>query len=300
MHTCPVRKCGWGGDRRVERNGQIEAIRHKVIERGHLGEIILHRQFRVVKIEMRDQPTERGDTIALSNAHHCDVEAVRARLQRRGNIRDGTSEVIMTMKLDTDMWIAFSAEAPQLFTLARRGNTNRIRQADALHTCLDNRIKNGQQINQVATKGILGGEAHVASSRLDAMDERHGIGDNTINVTAMTEGTQRRRCPVKEIQSENRCIQRGLYISTNTTHMRHDVRAQAEFTQGIRGLSRLRRNNRRGNLYECHADCIQQARYRQSLFKGKKGPGKLLAFAQRRIKNCRDSCGADAGALCLS
>src|SRR5438552_6588276 len=125
MHACPMRKCGWRGDRRVEWNRQIEAIRHKAIERGHLGEIILRRQFRVVKIEMRDQPAERGDTIALPNAHHCDVEAVRARLQRCGGIRDGTSKVIVTMKLDTDMWIAFSVEAHQLFNLVRRGNTNR-------------------------------------------------------------------------------------------------------------------------------------------------------------------------------
>ncbi len=67
------------------------------------------------------------------------------------------------MKFDAYMWIAFFTETHKLLNLARSSNPNGIRQTNALHTGFDDGIKDGQQINQVAAKGIFGGEAHIAS-----------------------------------------------------------------------------------------------------------------------------------------
>src|SRR2546426_787521 len=65
------------------------------------------------------------------------------------------------MKLDANVWIAFNAQTYKSFNLARCGDTGGIWQANALHTCLDDGIKDRQQINQVAAKCVLGGEAYV-------------------------------------------------------------------------------------------------------------------------------------------
>src|SRR5260370_7119058 len=99
--------------------------------------------------------------------------AVRPGLQRGNGIGEGTSKIIVTVKLDTHLWIAFSAETHELFNLARCGNTNRIWQTDALNACLDDGIKDGQQIHQVAAKCILPGKTHLAPDRTTAPVHRN-------------------------------------------------------------------------------------------------------------------------------
>src|SRR6266576_3739120 len=121
-------------------------------------------------------------------------------------------------------------ELDQLLNLTGCGNTNGIRQANALHSCINDGIKDGQQVNQVAAKCIFSGKAHIASGGSDESNQGHSITKHLFDTSAMTECAKLCRCSIKEIQTENRCIQCSLYISLNTTHMCDNARAQAKFT----------------------------------------------------------------------
>src|SRR6266567_2450595 len=208
MHTGFVRKRPWCSDWHIKGNWKIEALRHKAIELDQLREIVRLQQFWVMNIELRDQAAKRGDAIAFTYTHDGNVEAVCTTLQRRDSISDGTSGIIMSVEL----------------------NANGIRQANALHSCIDDGIKDGQQVNQVAAKCIFSRKAHIASCGSDESNQGHSITKHLIDTAAMTECAQLCRCSIKEIQTENRRIQCSLYISLNTTHMCDNARAQAKFT----------------------------------------------------------------------
>ena len=142
-----------------------------------------------MNIELRDQATERGDTIAFADTHDGNVEAIRTTLQRRDSISNSTSGIIVPVELNTNLWITPSAETDKLLNLSRCGNTNGIGQTNELHSCLNDCVKDRQQVNQVAAKGILSRKAHVASSLSDESNQRQSIGENLVDAAAMAEGT---------------------------------------------------------------------------------------------------------------
>src|SRR5713101_3134259 len=141
-----VRKRPWCSDWHIKGNWKIEALRHKAIELDQLREIVRLQQFWVMNIELRDQAAKRGDAIAFAYTHDGNVEAVCTTFQRRDSISDGTSGIIVPVELNTNLWIAFSAETDKLLNLTGCGNTNGIRQTNALHSCIDDGIKDGQQV----------------------------------------------------------------------------------------------------------------------------------------------------------
>ena len=143
-----------------------------------------------MNIELRDQATERGDTIAFADTHDGNVEAIRTTLQRRDSISNSTSGIIVPVELNTNLWITFSAESDKPLNLSRCGNTNGVGQTNALHSCLNDSVKDGQQVNQVAAKGILSGKAHVAPSRSDESNQRYSIGEKLVDAAAMAVGTE--------------------------------------------------------------------------------------------------------------
>src|SRR6266700_1283454 len=189
------------------------------------------------------------------------------------------------MKLNTNLWIAFGTEPYQPFNLAWCGNADGIGQANTLHTGLDHGIKNGQEIHEVAAKGILGREAHVASCRSNTANQGNGIRQYLLNATAMTKVLQLCRGAIKEVQPKDGCIQGGLYVRFNTAHMGNDPRPQIQFAQSLDSRARLPRDNGRRHFYEGHTQGIQLDGNLQPLLKAEKGSGKLLTFAQRRIED---------------
>ncbi len=140
-----------------------------------------------MKVELRNQPTQRGDSIALTDAQYCDVETVCASFQCRNSIGNGASGVIVAVKLDAGVWIALSAKPYKLFNLAGCGDTGSIRQANALNARINDGIKDCQQIDQVTAERILSRKAHVAPSGPDAPDQWYGIVEYLIDAPAMTE-----------------------------------------------------------------------------------------------------------------
>ncbi len=142
-----------------------------------------------MNIELRDQPAERGNTIALSDTQYADIKAVCPGLQGGVGIGDGTSCVIVAMKLDTHLWIAFGAETHQLFNLPGCSDTNGIRQANALDTCIDDSVEDGQQIHEVTAECILRGETHIAPGSPDAPDQWGSFCEYLVDAPAVTEGT---------------------------------------------------------------------------------------------------------------
>ncbi len=93
------------------------------------------------------------------------------------------------MKLDANVGIAFSTQTHKSFNLARCGDTGGIWQANALHTCLDDGIKDRQQINQVAAKCVLGREAYVTPGSTNTPDQWYSIGKYLIDATTVTKCT---------------------------------------------------------------------------------------------------------------
>src|SRR5579884_64823 len=144
MHTRLVRKCARGGDGYIKRNGKLEALRDIVVKRGQLRKIIVCQQLGIVNVELRNQAAERGDAVALADAQYGDIEAVRASFEGRDGIGEGAAGVVVAVKFDTDVWVAFRAEAHELLHLARASNADGIGQADTLHAGIDDGIKNGQ------------------------------------------------------------------------------------------------------------------------------------------------------------
>ena len=105
----------------------MEAIGHKGVEWHNLRKIIMCGKVWVMEREMGDQSTERGDAIALANPQHGHIQAIRARLQGGCSIGDGAAQVIMPMKLDANLGIAFRTETNKLFHPAWRSYANGIR-----------------------------------------------------------------------------------------------------------------------------------------------------------------------------
>src|SRR5579859_7057842 len=178
-----------------------------------------------MNVELRDKTAQRGNTVALTNAHHGDVKTVCASIKRRNSISVGTSSVIVTMKLNPNVWITFSAKVYQLFDLARRCDANSIWQPDALNPCINNGIKDSQHVYQVAAKRIFSGKTHIATGGENMLNQWYSIGKYMIDATTMTEGGQLCGCPIKEIYPKNGSIQRGLYIGLDTANMCHNTRA---------------------------------------------------------------------------
>src|SRR5438105_11094268 len=143
-----------------------------------------------MNIELSDQATERSDTVAFANTHDGNIEPIRTTFQRRDSISDSTSGIIVPVELNTNLWITPSAETDKLLNLSRCGNTNGIGQTNALHSCLNDCVKDRQQVNQVAAKGILSGKAHVAPSRSDESNQRYSVGEKLVDAAAMAVGTE--------------------------------------------------------------------------------------------------------------
>ena len=80
VDTRAMRECAWGGYRHIEGNGEIEAPCYKLIEWCQLCQIAGCEQFWVMDVELGDQAAERGNTIALSYSHHCDIQAISSGL----------------------------------------------------------------------------------------------------------------------------------------------------------------------------------------------------------------------------
>src|SRR6266849_551971 len=143
----------------------------------------------MVNIELRDKTTQRSDPIALTYAQDADIQAVCTSFQGCDCISDCTPGIIMTMKLDTHLRIALFTDTHELFDLARCGDTHCVRQTNALNPCFDDSVKNGQQINQIAAKRILGGEAYVASGSTNSFYERYSSSTYLFDTVAVTKGT---------------------------------------------------------------------------------------------------------------
>src|ERR1700682_3007293 len=139
-----------------------------------------------MRVELRNQPAQRSNAIALANAQHSHIQAIRPRLHCRNRISQSATGIVVAMKFDANARVAFMAEPHELLYLPRRGNTDGIRQPDSLHTRLDNGIENTQQINQVAAESIFSGEANVATSSANTPDQRHCIRYHLLDAPPMT------------------------------------------------------------------------------------------------------------------
>src|SRR5579884_254905 len=272
-------------DRRVEWDGQVQALGYIPIEAGQVAKIIACQQVGMVDVELRDDAAQRGDAVALTDAQHGDIQAVRARLQRGDGVGDGAAGIVVAVKFDTHAWIAFGAQAHQPFHLARRGNAHRVRQTDTLRARLHSRIENGQQIDKVAAKGVLGGETHVASGRAHTADERNGGGANLLDPAPVTVGAQFGRGAVEQVEAGDGQVQRRLYIGLHAAHVRHNRGAQAQTAQRAHKRGCGRRDDGRRHLDSAYAKGVQQAHNFQPLLQTEEGALELLALAQRRIEN---------------
>src|SRR5579885_2110830 len=242
VNACAVGKRAARGDRRVKRDGQAQAIGNVPVEPGQVAKIVVGQQFGMVDVELRDDTAQRGDAVALANPQHGDIQAVRARLQSRDGVGDGAAVIFVAVKFNAHAWIAFGAQAHQPFHLTRRGNAHRVRQANTLRARLHSRVEDGQQVNEVATKGVFGGETHVASGGAHTANKRDGGGANLLDPAPVTVGAQFGRGAVEQVEAGDGQVQRRLYIGLHAAHVRHNRGAQAQPAQRAhkRGCGRRR------------------------------------------------------------
>src|SRR5438876_7897238 len=97
----------------------------------------------MMNVELSDKSTERGDTIAFTDTHYSDVKTICASFERCKGISKSTSCIIVAMELNANLRIAFSAETDKLFNLPRCSDTDGVWQTNALHSCIDDSIKDG-------------------------------------------------------------------------------------------------------------------------------------------------------------
>src|SRR5450759_1575116 len=143
-----------------------------------------------MNVELRDKATQRGNAVALTNAHHGNINTICTGIKRRNGIGVGTPCVIMSMKLNPHVWITFSTKAYQMFNLVRRSDADRNWQANTLNPCVNDGIKDSQHVYQVAAKRIFSGETFIASSRPNTSYQWHSIGKHLIDAATVAEGTQ--------------------------------------------------------------------------------------------------------------
>src|SRR5947207_6801781 len=70
VNARPVCECAWGGYRHIKGNGEIEALRYKLIERCQLCQIVGSKLLRMMNVEFHNQATKMCNTIALAYSHH--------------------------------------------------------------------------------------------------------------------------------------------------------------------------------------------------------------------------------------
>src|SRR5690242_8076669 len=96
----------------------------------------------------------------------------------------------MTMKFDSHPWIAIGNQTHNALYLTRSGNTNSIRQANALNPSLNYGVKYGQQVDEIAAERVLSRKAYISALSTNMLDQWHSLRLDLINTPSMTIRTQ--------------------------------------------------------------------------------------------------------------
>ena len=166
------------GDVVVKRDVDLHRFRHQIFQVLEFLQSIL--ALDVVAIR-RDHPshetTQRSDAVPFADADHRGVDVRRSGLEGAVGIRDGTSGIVVKMRLDvtTD----HTSQGPdQIVHLPRTGTAHRVGDAHPVDSDLIHDRVDGQKIDQIGPKRVFARESNLDPLGLDEVDDLDGgVGD---------------------------------------------------------------------------------------------------------------------------
>jgi hypothetical protein len=125
---------------------------------------------RVGRVHPRDESSERGDTVTLSNAENRRVNVGRSRLERGVSVGDGATRVVVEVGLNVAR--NNTTERPnELVDLPRVGASDGVGDSDTVDANLVDGPVKVEEIDEVRTERVLRREADLDALGLDEVDD---------------------------------------------------------------------------------------------------------------------------------
>lgn len=174
----------------VERNVDLNGLRHKVLDLLELVELVLALDIlRVRHHHTSHQTTKRGDSITLANTENGGINVSGTGLQSAVSVGNGTASVVVEVSLNVTL-----DDTPQdtneLVNLAGGCATDRVSNTNTVDTNLVNGRVDGEKVHQVRPEGVFTGESDFNALGLNEVDNfDSGVGNigHVLAVRVLTE-----------------------------------------------------------------------------------------------------------------
>jgi hypothetical protein len=154
----------------VEWNVDLHGLGDQILNILELVKLVLaHNILSVGNDHAGHESSERSNAVSLTNTQNRGIDVGSSSLQSAVRVCNGTTGIIVEMRLDVTADNT-SQSSDEIVDLSWRCTANCVRNTDSVYTDLVNCGVNGEEIDEVRSEGVFGGESDFDVVRLDIVD----------------------------------------------------------------------------------------------------------------------------------
>lgn len=268
------------GDGVVEGDVDLDGVGDEVLEVSQLVQLVLGEN--VVSVSSNHsshQTTERGDTVSLTDTENGDIDEVGTSLEGGVGVGNGTAGVVVEMALNVARDNGLEG-SDKLVDLSGVGASNSVSNTDSVDTNLVDSSVDVEEIDQVGSERILGGESDLNAVALDKLNDLDSGLCNVVHVLAVGVLSQELGGTNDDIDT----IDTGGDSESCVVHVASDVSEnlglKTELADGLAIGPRLLRCCGGGQLDVVDTKVVQSLGNLDLGLGVKEGRGKLLSLSQ--------------------
>lgn len=225
------------------------------------------------------QTTQWGDTVSLTDPQDTDVDQTGTTFQGGVGVGDGATGVVVEMAFDVARDNTLQG-SDQFVHLSWVGAADGVGYTDSVDTDLGDGLVDVQQVDQVASEGVLGGESNLDALGLDELDDLDGALGDVVHVLAVGVLSQELGGADDDVNTVYPGLDGNLGVVHVATDVRQDLGLQAQFADGLTVLTGLLGGHWRGQFDVIDTEVVQGLGDFDLLLLVEEGVGKLLTFTQ--------------------